>query len=480
MIDRVVKTVVMLSVTVFFCAVLFANVGKAFDCVGVIRAVVVETEAPREDNAFFPGIKFVGPARSKVEYYFVKDGLDGDAHNEKWIKLPDDRSWSSWSNRRVRLEGVLKKGSLSNVAIVDRLEKEPLVWQPTTGLYKIVAVPLTIQPSGGGQASLTVTPEAIRDTFFNTPKSVNNFYREASYEMLSFRGVHHPQIDVVPATVTATISGDCQNQIITEFTPIARQRLLEQNIDTTNGSVDLGVIIFNDVAGCPPYPFATRGALGTRGAPLWVWIPESWFVTGPAIVAHEMGHAFGGNHPVSVRCSNFDDLQTCVYVEANDRNMMTAAGQYYVMPSNYERRRWGWHPPWAFMSLSPNFSQEYDLRSPSVVFAKDGFRSGRFYFRPLGGVYSGYEIYPESRRNWGRFEQYTATDDAYRSGVTVRKGHVNFTDPEARSALLDPNSTPTNDDSPLRVNQSLTIGGVTITCRRESNPGWGTRMFIQQ
>lgn len=467
-------------ITAFFCAQLYAHPGRTFTNVGTIRAIVSETKADWPGGGIFDSAQFVGQARSRVEYYFVYNtSVDGEK-SEKWLKLPNDRDWSHLSNHRVRLDGVRENGVLSSVGTVDKVERQTIVWQPTTGLYKVVAVPLRIQPTGGSQTTLNVTPEAIRDTFFNTAKSVNNFYREASYEMMSFRGVIHPQIDVVSATVTATIASDCQTQIINEFTPVARQRLLEQGIDTTNGSVDLGLIIFNDLVGCPNYPFATRGALGVRGAPLWVWMPESWFVTGPAIVAHEMGHAFGGNHPVSVRCTNLDDLQTCVYSESRDRNMMTAAGEFYVMPSNYERRRWGWHPPSAFVNSSPNFSQWFDLRSPSVIHTKDGFRGGRFYHRPLGGVYSGYDVYPEGRRNWGRFEQYTAADDAYRFGVTVRTGLANLVEPEARSALIDPNATPGNDDSPLRLGQSLTLGGVTITCLREGNPGWGTRMFIQQ
>ena len=305
---------------------------------GQIKPVVSETETenPSWKNTIHDkDFVFQGIAKSKVKYYFAYPATSEGKITENWVALPDDQTLSRFSNRNVRLTGKLSNNNLTDFSITPQTFSDEKVFinpPPTAGLHKIVAVPLTIQPiSGKGNLekiskSLTITPEDIRQTFFNAPNSVNNFYVEASYGKLSFAGIHHPQIDVVPVTIQSTISSDCQNQIVSEFTPIVRQRLFEQNIDTTNGSVDLGIIIFNDIAGCPNYPFATRGALGQRGAPLWVWMPESWFITGPAIMAHEMGHALGGNHPVFLRCTNFDDSQTCVAVEADDRSLMTDAG----------------------------------------------------------------------------------------------------------------------------------------------------------
>ena len=85
---------------------------------------------------------------------------------------------------------------------------------------------------------------------------------------------------------------------------------MEQDLDTTNGSVDIGIMIYNNLPACPPYPFTTRGALGERGTTYWLWMPEGWFVTGPAIMAHELGHVLGGNHPAALRCTDFDNTDT--------------------------------------------------------------------------------------------------------------------------------------------------------------------------
>lgn len=241
------------------------------------------------------------------------------------------------------------------------------------------------------------------------------------------------------------------------------------------------MIIYNDVAGCPPYPFATRGALGQRGAPLWVWMPESWFVTGASIVAHEMGHALGGNHPNFLRCTNFNDLQTCVSGEASDRNMMTAAGEFYMMPSNFERRRWGWHPSGAFDSPVNQAVYMFDLQSSAYRYSKDGRKSGRFFYKNLGsnGSWGGWDIYPEGRRNFGLFENFQTSDEAFLKGVTLRIGYGNYGDAEAFSILLDSTNSAQIEDAPLRENQQLTIGGAIIKCLREQNPAWGTRMKIQ-
>ena len=459
---------------------------------GQIRPIVSETETKIpswKDTVHDAGFKFANGTKSRVEFYFTYSASEDGVITEKWVALPNDRPWSQLSNQSVRVSGSLKNNKLLNAAVspLTALSENYLTTPPSTvGLYKVVAVPLTIQSlSALGKpdkdaATLNVSPEAIRNNLFNAPDSVNKFYLEASYRKFGFTGVHHPQVDVVPVTIQATISANCQDQIISQFTPIVRQRLREQNIDTTNGSVDLGIIIFNDTPGCPPYPFATRGALGQRGVPLWLWMPESWFVTGPSIMAHEIGHALGGNHPGSLRCTDFDNPQTCVAVEADDRDFMTYGGRHYLMPSNYERRRWGWHPQGAFDNPSSGFINMFDLHSPVLPFVKDGPRRGRFYFRNLTGAYPGWDIYPEARRNRGQFESYQAADESFRLGIAIRIGHSNYGDPEALSVLIDPNDTTQFEDAPLRENQQVLIGGVRIKCTREHNPRWGTQMRVQE
>ncbi len=480
-----------------FCAILFGFSSEFasaqtdnFLQTGQIRAIVseTETEIPSWKNTVHDaGIKFTGVAKSKVEFYFTYQIIENGAFSEKWVALADERAWNQFSNQTVRISGSLKNNKLSNAKIspLTEFSKEYLTSPPpTAGFYKVVVAPLTIQPlSAQGKpvntAALNVTPEAIRNVLFNQPDAVNKFYLEASYGKFGFTGVNQPQAEVVPVTIQATISNNCYDQIISQFTPIVRERLREQNIDTTNGGVDLGIIIFNDTPGCPPFPFATRGLLGQRGATQWLWMPESWFVTGAAIMAHEIGHTLGGNHPVAVRCADFDNPQTCVLEDAADRHIMTSGGRYYMMPNNFDRRRWGWHPPGAFDNPSGGFVQMFDLHSPSLPFFKDGARRGRFFFRPLNGVHAGWEIYPEARRNWGRFDNYQAADEEFRLGIAVRMGHSNYGDADALTLLIDPNNTAGHEDAPLLENQQVSIGGAIIKCIREHNPSRGTRMRVQ-
>jgi hypothetical protein len=482
-----------------FCALLsgfsagFASAQTSdFHQTGQIRAIVSETETKNplwKDTVLDGGFKFSGVAKSKVDFYFTYSAFADGATTEKWISLPGDRNWSELSNQSVRVSGSLKGNKLLNAAVspLSVMSEDYLINPPpTAGLYKVVAVPLTVQPQPAqgkpaqSSAALNVTPEAIRNTLFNAPNSVNKFYLEASYGMFGYTGVNHPQVDVVPVTIQATISGNCQEQIMNQFTATVRQRLLEQNIDTTNGSVDLGIIIFNDMPNCPNYPFATRGALGSRGVPQWLWIPESWFATGPAIVAHEIGHTLGGNHPLALRCADFNNAQTCVVVEANDRDLMAYGGEYYLMPNNYERRRWGWHPPGAFDNPSVGFVHLFDLQSPVLPYVKESPKRGRFYFRSLtSGPFVEHDVYPEARRNWGQFERYQGINESFRLGIAVRIGHVNYGAPEIVSVLLDPNATAGFEDAPLRENQQISIGGIVIKCTREHHPYWGTRMKIQ-
>lgn len=480
-----------------FCAILLGFNQKSvraqshnFYQTGQIRPIVSETEgaaAPRRDSARDAEYSFSGDAKSTLKFYFTYSVAENGVITEKWAALPGDRDWSRLSNQTVRISGSLSGGTITNAA-VSPLTEMPESYQTappaTVGLYKVVAVPLTIQPvSSAGkpdkEAALNVTAAEIRNNLFDAPNSVNKFYLEASYGKFGFTGVTHPQAEVVPVTIQAAISNNCQEQIVSEFTPIVRERLRDQNIDTTNGSVDLGIIIFNDTPGCPPYPFATRGALGKPEVPLWVWMPESWFATGPAILAHEIGHALGGNHPVVARCANFDDPQTCVYTDAADRDIMTSSGRFYMMPNNYERRRWGWHSPGAFDIPSSGFVYMFDLQSSALPFGKQSSRRGRYFFRNLSGSYAGWDVYPEARRNWGQFERYKETDESFQLGIAVRYGHSNYGDSEAVSIIIDPNKTAGLEDAPLRENQQISIGGVLIECIREGNPTFGTRMRVR-
>jgi hypothetical protein len=468
---------------ILFCLVLFTFKAFAQPCkfnqTGQIRAIISEKESKKP-------IKKVSTA--DADFYFTYSSFENGTSAEKWIALPDDRDWNPLSSQKVSICGDLKDNKLTKVGVVPLtgLSKEYIANPPATaGVYKIVAATLNIQPqsANGNPAKessvLSVTPEAVRNNFFNLPNSVNNFFIEASAGKLSFAGIHHPQIDVVPVTIQAVISDNCQDQIVNQFTLIVRQKLLEQNIDTTNGSVDMGVIIFNNVNGCPPYPFATRGLLGQRGVPNWLWIPESWFDTGPVIITHEIGHALGGNHPLKMQCTDFDNPQTCTYTDAADRDIMTSAGRFNMMPNNYERRRWGWHPPGVFDNASSGIVQMFDLYSPSFPFIKEGKRQGSYFFRSLSGANSGWQIYPEARRNWGLFDSYQLADEPFRLGITLRIGHSNYGDPSVVSILVDANNTPDIEDAPLRQNGQFTISGFTIKCTREHNPMWGTRMKIE-
>jgi hypothetical protein len=486
------------KVNAILCAILLAS-GLApaqtgnFNQTGQIRTIVTETKPSlTKDSMPKPGAELSGDAASITEFYFTYSALENGVYTEKWVSLPGDKTLGLLSNQPVKVSGSLKNNKLLNVKVSPLnsvSEKYLTAPPPTIGLYKLVSVPLTI-PSQSAPAksekqisSSGVTPEAIRNNLFNAPDAVNKFYLEASYGMFGFTGVHHPQTDVVPVTIQAAVSSNCQeqhDQLVNQFTPIIQQRLREQSIDTSNGSVDLAVVVFSDMPGCSLFPFATRGALGQRGAPQWVWIPESWFVTGPLIIAHEIGHALGGNHPLAQQCTDLNNPQTCVYVDAVDRDIMTSGGRYYMMPNNYERRRWGWHPPGAFDNPSNAFSQMFDLRSPALPFVKDGETRGRFYFRNLGGAYSGWDIYPEARQNWGQFEKYKGLDEPFRLGIALRIGHSNYGDPEALSIIIDPNGTSHLEDAPLRENQQVSIGETIIKCTREHNPNWGTRMRIQE
>ena len=233
---KFVTTRRLIVIAVFYAILTAFNAGFAlaqttdFRQTGQIRAVVSETETETpswKSAALDAGIKFSGVAKSKVDFYFTYSAFENGASIEKWIALPGDRNWSELANRLVRASGNLKGNKLLNAAVspLAAVPEDSLINPPpTAGLYKVVAVPLTVQPLPArgktvqNPAALQATPEAIRNTLFNAPNAVNKFYLEASYGMFGFTGVHHPQADVVPVTIQATVSSNCQEQIMNQFT----------------------------------------------------------------------------------------------------------------------------------------------------------------------------------------------------------------------------------------------------------------------
>lgn len=141
-----------------------------------------------------------------MKFYFTYSASENGAVTEKWVALPDDRPWSHLSNQTIRVSGSLRNNKLLNptvLALTEMSEEYLTAPPPTEGLYKVVAVPLTVQiQTAQKTATLNVSAEAIRNMFFNYPDAVNKFYLEASFGKFGFTGVHHPQIDVAPMTIS--------------------------------------------------------------------------------------------------------------------------------------------------------------------------------------------------------------------------------------------------------------------------------------
>ena len=430
---------------------------------GMVRTIVSETPAIGSINLGGLNIEYAGTSR--VDHY-LDEGANGF-----WSKLPPSEKWRKFSGKTVRISERPSKD-----VEVEVLSASPL-WQPTTGMYKTVAVLLTIVPTNTTAAPMNVSPAMVRNSLYDSANSVDRFYREASFGAFGFRGVNSPTSETFSYIIQTAISSECQQQIVSEFTSSVRQSLLGNGINTYDGTVDLGIIIFNDVAGCPPYPFATRGELGARGVPLWMWIPTSWFTTGSQIVTHEIGHALGNNHPASIHCSDWNNTSTCSVVDSSDRDIMASAGRYGMLPNNFERRRWGWHSENAFSAGSLISTELLDLLSPRSVSPRTRLNRRRYLNFSLNGPWAGWQVFPEARSNIGVFDQFNGTDAKYRRGVTLRLGHSYYIDPDTTSFLIN-DSGGDDADAPLMPGETFSFGGVRITPTLEWNPRTGTRISI--
>jgi len=190
--------------------------------------------------------------------------------------------------------------------------------------------------------SQPVTAAEARAAVFDAPDSMNAFYREASFEQVSFTG------DVVGWLRLPSVGKQCNpfqilNDAVEAADPMVDFRQYERLIllPTTPG-----------VTGCGSADLGTLGKAQIQTAEGTLSISVSWDfipISGappldPGVMAHEMGHNLGLLHANGLECPTETIDTTCIDTDYGDAFDVMGSGTLLHFNA-YHKERLGWLLP---------------------------------------------------------------------------------------------------------------------------------------
>jgi Metallo-peptidase family M12B Reprolysin-like len=344
--------------------------------------------------------------------------------------------------------------------------------QPTTGVRKLVVIPIAFSDSSGGAP---VTSTQLKNILYNDANSINNQYNNMSKGKLQLGGVQDVNsIDVSPLIVLphnstdcsfANVSGPWTNEAIDGF------QALGNNIFDYR----IAVILYSgDNPNCSGWGGAgTLGPLGSTTSTNLIWI--KW-QTGPNIsflrdmLTHELGHNLGLHHSSSVyQCSSNQNLipNGCTTIEYGDPfSVMGGTPTRIRSFSNIDLNKLGWINGKVAKLQEPGVYNLY-LSSPSLITKNNQLVT--FPLKDSNGVLTGQSAYLEFRKNFLPYEDFnsdllqTAT-----KGATLRIAPTDL-GVQINSYLIDNNPlTIATEDAPISVGQTYTNTTWGFTVRANS------------
>jgi hypothetical protein len=216
------------------------------------------------------------------------------------VRIPDD-VWIE-PGTAVRLEGTMRNGALVVAGSLSAVQRTgpPLLAAdppPTAAAPSMERTAVILFGFTGGPTSSALGFDATdADTLMfgnppGEPGSVDDYYREQTYDQIGFSGDVFGPIDITSSSATCSIPND-----IYDWADEARAIL---HLDPT---YEHFVYVFPDVAACQ------WAGLAEVGGPE-VWINGSFQVP---VLAHELGHNLGLAHAAGLRCTNGSATQVAM------------------------------------------------------------------------------------------------------------------------------------------------------------------------
>lgn len=286
----------------------------------------------------------------------------------------------------IRVEQALALGGSASMAVLGLP-----VLPSTFGEHKVLVILLRFLDTPATTASPTVA--AVQSTMFGTTGStVNNFYRENSYQQTWLTGT------VVGPLLLPMTGASCD---YSRIATLARQAL------TTVGGIVLGqfrhVVYAFPSSGCQWWGLGSVG-----GVPGEAWVNGSF---GPVVAAHELGHNFGLYHSHALECGAVSVGGSCSTLNYGDFFDVMGGGNGPTHFNAVQKDLLGWldygaSPPVTDVVASGSYTID-PLETP-------GINPKALRIQTALGDW----LYVELRRPFG-FDSYISTNANVMSGVLV-------------------------------------------------------------
>ncbi len=387
-----------------FTALIEENPERALEIAlpsNIIKSLPVDVQ-----NNFESNLTFKGPLEVLIADDFAKNiskpyySISSGGQKYSVFFTQEDRSLLSGTIVEMTGIGLDGKMAVSKENFKVNSKKKNVLAAVTT--KKVAVILFNFQDD----TSQTATVEGAKDAIFTGARSLNTYYKEASFGLLGLKGIVNPEGDVFG---WYTIPYDNTGCSYGTWRDAAKNAAIASGANI--GGYD------NIIYHSPPVSCIFTGIAELGGS--WLYVQKPYFYTGT--FGHEFGHNLGLQHANGYQCLDADGQRTAISDNCTSKEYQD---DYSIMGNssenhhnNFHKGQLGWYEPsntYTVTSSGTFVIEALEKTGPGIK----ALRIPRTFAK--GGVVVDY-YYVEFRHKFGQFDDFLLTSPVV-NGVSIRIG----------------------------------------------------------